>query len=545
LADGSAIGMTHSKIHDVLIIGSGAAGLGAALALPADYDVAIVSKGRLSQGATNRAQGGIATVLADDDSFDLHEEDTIVAGAGLCHRDTVRFVVERAPAVIEELERYGIQLTKEEVDGAQQYHLGREGGHSRRRIVHAADATGRAVQTCLQDELARRNNIAVYENRIAVDLITNGAGGEQRCIGVQTVGIDGAEPSPLFGRVVILATGGASKVYLHATNPEGATGDGIAMAWRAGCRVANMEFTQFHPTCLHHPGSTPFLITEAMRGEGARLVLPDGTRFMPSYHPLAELAPRDVVSRAIHHEMTVHGLDCVYLDIRHKPAEFVREHFPTIYAHCLTLGIDITRDRIPVVPAAHYTCGGIVTDLAAHTDIAGLYAIGECAFTGLHGANRMASNSLLECLVFAHAAAEHIVARLDRTKRFDLPASEQGSVGAFTEPALIQEWANTIRRLMWRYAGIVRTIEGLDQARRELEPLADAVERAMATSRPVPGLIELRNLACVADLIIRSALSRHESRGLHYILDYPEPAATPVDTVLGRPLEIGLDSATG
>jgi L-aspartate oxidase len=282
-----------------------------------------------------------------------------------------------------------------------------------------------------------------------------------------------------------------------------------------------------------------------MRGEGARLVLPDGTRFMTSYHPLAELAPRDVVSRAIHHEMTVHGLDCVYLDIRHKPAEFVREHFPTIYAHCLTLGIDITRDRIPVVPAAHYTCGGIVTDMAAHTDLAGLYAIGECAFTGLHGANRMASNSLLECLVFAHAAVEHIVVRFDRTKRFNLPVSEQGGVTTFTEPALIQEWADTIRRLMWRYAGIVRTIEGLDQARRELDPLADAVERAMATSQPAPGLIQLRNLACVADLIIRSALSRHESRGLHYILDYPEPAATPVDTVLGRPPEIGLGSATG
>jgi L-aspartate oxidase len=523
--------MTDSKIHDVLIIGSGAAGLGTALALPAGYDVAVVSKGRLSQGATNWAQGGIASVLADDDSFDLHEEDTIVAGAGLCHRDTVRFVVERAPAVIEQLERYGIALTKEEVDGAQQYHLGREGGHSRRRIVHAADATGRAVQTCLQEELARRSNIAVYENRVAIDLILS-EGSERRCIGVRTLDAAGSEPSALFGRVVVLATGGASKVYLHATNPEGATGDGIAMAWRAGCRVANMEFTQFHPTCLHHPGSTPFLITEAMRGESARLVLPDGTRFMGSYHPLAELAPRDVVARAIHHEMTVHGLDCVYLDIRHKPAAFVIEHFPTIHAHCLTLGIDITRDLIPVVPAAHYTCGGIMTDLAARTDITGLYAVGECAFTGLHGANRMASNSLLECLVFAQAAVDDIQARLDRKADVVMPAAGSPGVNAVAQPALIQEWALTVRRIMWRYAGIVRTMEGLNQARREIVALDEAVRRAVAASRLTPDLVELRNLVDIAMLVTRSALSRHESRGLHYILDYPQPIEPTSDTVL-------------
>lgn len=529
--------MTQLRIHDVLIVGSGAAGLGAALALPKNFDVAVVSKGRLAQGATNWAQGGIASVFADDDSFDLHEEDTIAAGAGLCHRDTVRFVVERAPSVIAQLETYGIALTKEESDGALHYHLAREGGHSRRRVVHAADATGRAVQTCLQRELARRANITIYENHLAVDLVmaadSTGDQNAPRCVGAWMLRHDGRELVPLLARTTILATGGASKVYLHATNPESATGDGIAMAWRAGCRVANMEFTQFHPTCLHNPGARTFLITEAMRGEGARLVLPDGNRFMNSYHPLAELAPRDVVSRAIHHEMTAQGLDCVYLDIRHKPAEFVREHFPTIYAHCLTLGIDITKDRIPVVPAAHYTCGGIVTDHAARTDIGGLYAVGECAFTGLHGANRMASNSLLECLVFGQAAAQDIATHFDRGRDASMPAPPPAGQDT-AEASLILEWTDTVQRLMWRFAGIVRTLDGLDQASRELAALAEAVEGAAATARLTPELVELRNLTAVADLIIRSALSRRESRGLHYILDYPEPngANTPHDTIL-------------
>lgn len=525
--------MTDPKIHDVLIIGSGAAGLGAALALPADYDVAVVSKGHLSQGATNWAQGGIASVLADDDSFDLHEKDTIVAGAGLCHRDTVRFVVERAPGVIAQLERYGIVLTKEEVNGALQYHLAREGGHSRRRVVHAADATGRAVQVCLQEELGRRSNITVYENRLAIDLIVAGEGAERRCLGVTVLDKSSGEIAPLRARMTILATGGASKVYRHATNPEGATGDGIAMGWRAGCRVANMEFTQFHPTCLHHPGTTPFLITEAMRGEGARLVLPDGTRFMTSYHPLAELAPRDVVSRAIHHEMAAQGIDCVYLDIRHKPADFIREHFPTIHQHLLTLGIDITRDRIPVVPAAHYTCGGIVTDHAARTDIADLYAVGECAFTGLHGANRMASNSLLECLVFAHAAAGSIATGFDRGRTEASLSSSQTAGQGTAESGLITKWTDAIRQLMWRYAGIMRSTEGLHQASQELAGLSETLSKALETARLTPELSELRNLVLVADLIIRSALARRESRGLHYIVDYPETdPAQAHDTVL-------------
>lgn len=527
--------MTESIIHDVLIIGSGAAGLGTALDLPADYDVAVVSKGQLAQGATNWAQGGIASALADDDSFDLHEEDTIAAGAGLCHHDTVRFVVERAPAVIAQLERYGIELTKEGAGAARHYHLSREGGHSRRRVVHAADATGREVQACLQNELTRRKNISVYENRLAVDLIMAEESGGRRCIGVTALDPRGGELTPFYGRVVVLATGGASKVYLHATNPESATGDGIAMAWRAGCRVANMEFTQFHPTCLHHPGTTPFLITEAMRGEGARLVLPDGRSFMASYHPLADLAPRDVVSRAIHQEMTARGIDCVFLDIRDKPADFIREHFPTIHAHCLTLGLDITRDLIPVVPAAHYTCGGIMTDLAARTDLAGLYAIGECSFTGLHGANRMASNSLLECLVFAQAAAENIQMRLDRTRPVSPQVMESRGIDVTANPGLIRDGADSIRCLMWRYAGIVRSIDGLTQAGRDLGPLVESIAQAASTTRLTPELIELRNLACVADLIIRSALSRHESRGAHYIVDYPAPAPTASDTVLSPP----------
>ena len=528
--------MTESKLHDVLIIGSGAAGLGTALALPSGYDVAVVSKGRLAQGATNWAQGGIASALADDDTFDLHEEDTITAGAGLCHHDAVRFVVEHAPGVIAQLERYGIELTKEGAEGARHYHLSREGGHSRRRVVHAADATGQAVQTCLQNELTRRKNISVYENRIAVDLIITDESADRRCIGVTALDPHSGELTPLYGRIVVLATGGASKVYLHATNPEGATGDGIAMAWRAGCRIANMEFTQFHPTCLYHPGAAPFLITEAMRGEGAHLVLPDGNRFMASYHPLAELAPRDVVSRAIHHEMAAHGLDCVFLDIRHKPAAFIHEHFPTIYAHCLTLGLDITREPIPVVPAAHYTCGGIMTDLAARSDLAGLYAVGECSFTGLHGANRLASNSLLECLVFAQAAAADIQTHLDRTRPVNPPASVSRGIAAIADPALIRDGTGRLRRLMWRYAGIVRTIDGLTQAGQELAGLADGIERAASTTRLSAEWIELRNLLCVADLIVRSALSRHESRGIHFLVDYPESvAALASDTVLSPP----------
>ena len=526
--------------YDVLIIGSGAGGLGAALALPRHLSVAVVSKGTLAQGATNWAQGGIASVLGADDSFDLHVEDTLVAGAGLCHADAVRFVVERAPAVIDRLADYGIALTEdsEALPNGRHYHLTREGGHSRRRIVHAADATGRAVQLCLQQELVRRENITALENQLAVDLIIDRhAAGGPRCVGAWLLDRATGQVTPALARSVILATGGASKVYLHATNPEGATGDGIAMAWRAGCRVANMEFVQFHPTCLYRPGDKPFLITEAMRGEGAQLKVPGSdTRFMVGQHPLAELAPRDIVARAIHHQMSERGLTHVDLDISHKPASFIEEHFPTIAAHCRDIGLDITRDPIPVVPAAHYTCGGIVTDLDARTDLAGLYAVGECAFSGLHGANRMASNSLLECLVFAAAAAEDIARRFDAAFVPLVPAFDAPPGGNAISPseAEVASWTEAVRKLMWRDAGIVRSVEGMTAAQLELAPLAQAARRAMLASRPRPDVIEAANIAAIAEMVLRSALLRRESRGGHYVVDFPalDTVNPPADTVI-------------
>ena len=528
--------------YDVLIIGSGAGGLGAALALPPHLSVAVVSKGRLAQGATNGAQGGIASVLGADDSFDLHVEDTLVAGAGLCHADAVRFVVERAPAVIERLAAYGIELTEDTaaLPNGLHYHLTREGGHSRRRIVHAADATGRAVQLCLQEELARRQNITALENTIAIDLIVDRhAVGGPRCVGAWLLDKETGRVVPALARSVVLATGGASKVYLHATNPEGATGDGITMAWRAGCRVANMEFVQFHPTCLYMPGDKPFLITEAMRGEGAQLKLPGTqTRFMVGQHPLAELAPRDIVARAIHHEMTTRGLTHVDLDISHQPAVFIEEHFPTIAAHCRAIGIDITKQPIPVVPAAHYTCGGIVTDLDARSDLAGLYAVGECAFSGLHGANRMASNSLLECLVFADAAASDIVQRFDAAFVPLVPAFDAPPVGNAASPSgeTVAGWADAIRSLMWREAGIVRTVDGMQAAQLELAPITLAARVATLGSRPRADLIEAGNLAAIAEMVLRSALLRRESRGGHYVVDFPalDVSAPPADTVISR-----------
>jgi len=526
--------------YDVLIIGSGAGGLGAALALPSHLSVAVVSKGCLAQGATNWAQGGIASVLGADDSFDLHIEDTLVAGAGLCHADAVRFVVERAPAVIERLGRYGIQLTEGDgtLPGGWHYHLTREGGHSRRRIVHAADSTGRAVQLCLQQELARRDNIVAIENSLAIDLIVDRhAVGGPRCVGAWLLDSTTGRAAPVLARSVILATGGASSVYLHATNPDGATGDGIAMAWRVGCRVANMEFVQFHPTCLYRPGDKPFLITEAMRGEGAQLKTPDtGERFMVDRHPLAELAPRDIVARAIHHEMASRGLTHVDLDISHQPAAFIEEHFPTIAAHCRSIGIDIARRPIPVVPAAHYTCGGIVTDLDARSDLAGLYAVGECAFSGLHGANRMASNSLLECLVFADAAAADIARRFDPAFVPLVPAFDAPPGGNAAPPPIedVADWIGAIRCLMWDAAGIVRSVEGMTAAQLVLAPFAQNARVAMLASRPRADVIEAGNLAAIAEMVLRSALLRRESRGGHYVVDYPalDSSRPPADTVI-------------
>ncbi|MEE8515629.1 MAG: L-aspartate oxidase [Alphaproteobacteria bacterium] len=518
---------TEDFSHDIIILGGGAAGLGAALEMPHEARIAVFSKRRLDQGATNWAQGGIATVLGNSDSFESHIQDTIKAGAGLCDPEIVRHVVESGPKVIGKLESYGIRLTHE--DGAGPLHLNREAGHSHRRIVHAADATGRAVQACLEDQLSARGNADIFEDHMAIDLVVrpDGPGGGRRCVGVYALDRNRGRIDLFRARVVVLATGGASKAYLYTSNPPGATGDGIAMAWRAGCRIANMEFTQFHPTCLYHPKAGSFLITEAVRGEGGRLLLPDGSRFMDRFDPQAELAPRDIVARAIDYEMKRHGIDNVYLDISHKPADFIRSHFPTIHRRCLELGLDITTEPLPVVPAAHYTCGGIITDKRARTDIEGLYAIGECAFTGLHGANRLASNSLLECLVFAQAAGGDISATLDAIPTPDAPpAWDESWVREPDEEIVVSHNWDELRRFMWDYVGIVRTGKRLERAKHRIDLLMREIQDYYANFQVTADLLELRNLAVVADLIIRSAQKRSESRGLHYTLDHPGPDVT-------------------
>ncbi|ROR32121.1 L-aspartate oxidase [Inmirania thermothiophila] len=523
---------------DVLIIGSGAAGLSLALRLGTRLRVTVVAKGPVTEGSTYYAQGGIAAVLADDDSVEAHIADTLEAGAGLCREETVRFVVERGPECIRWLIEQGVVFTPARgEDGAGGYHLTREGGHSRRRIIHAADATGRAVQTTLVDRVRARRNVRILEHHMAVDLITARRLGlaEDRCLGAYVLDLQRQRVEAIPARFVVLATGGASKAYLYTTNPDTSTGDGIAMAWRAGCRVANLEFNQFHPTCLYHPEARNFLISEAVRGEGGRLLLPDGTRFMEEFDPRGELAPRDIVARAIDHEMKRLGIECVYLDISHRPPEFVREHFPTIYRRCLEYGFDITREAIPVVPAAHYTCGGVVTDLAARTDLPGLYAVGEVACTGLHGANRMASNSLLECLVFGAAAAEDILARADEVPPPPpLPPWDESRVTDSDEEVVVAHNWDELRRFMWDYVGIVRTDKRLQRARNRAQLLRSEIQEYYGNFRVTGDLLELRNLAQVAELIIRCAQARKESRGLHYTLDYPRPddSRPPRDTVL-------------
>ncbi|WP_051079896.1 L-aspartate oxidase [Thioalkalivibrio thiocyanodenitrificans] len=513
--------------HDVLIIGSGAAGLGLALRLASHRRVAVLSKGPITEGNTFYAQGGVSAVLDDQDSLDAHVQDTLSAGAGLCVEEVVRHTVEQGPESIRWLTELGVPFTRETLaDGRTQLHLTREGGHSHRRVVHAADATGKAIEDTLVGQARRSDNIDLFEQHIAVDLITTGKlgmPGPNRCVGAYV--LDRANGVEIFqAPCVVLATGGASKVYLYSSNPDGATGDGIAMAWRAGCRVANMEFMQFHPTCLYHPKAKSFLISEAVRGEGGKLLLPDGTPFMHRFDPRGELAPRDIVARAIDHEMKRLGAEYVYLDITHKPAEFIRGHFPTIHEHCLSFGFDMTREPLPVVPAAHYTCGGIATDLRARTDLDGLYAIGETAYTGLHGANRMASNSLLECLVFARAAGEDILARgpLDNGTLVIPPWDESRVTDSDEEVVVSHNW-DELRRFMWDYVGIVRTTKRLERARHRVDLLMTEIHEYYSNFRVTNDLLELRNLALVADIIIRCALSRQESRGLHYTLDYPEP----------------------
>ena len=523
---------------DVLIIGGGAAGLSLALRLADTARVVTLAKGELHEGSTYYAQGGISAVLDAGDSIESHVQDTLIAGADLCHTDTVRFTVEHARAAIEWLSAQGTPFTRESnAEGGAEYHLHREGGHSHRRIVHAADATGRAIQTTLEQRARQHPNITLNEQCSAIDLITGrklGLGGN-RCLGAYVLNRHTGQVEVCAARFVVLATGGASRVYLYSSNPDGSTGDGIAMAWRAGCRVANMEFIQFHPTCLYHPQAKNFLISEAVRGEGGALLLPDSSRFMQHFDPRLELAPRDIVARAIDHEMKRLGAECVYLDISHKPADFVRSHFPNIYAKCLEYGFDMTQQPIPVVPAAHYTCGGVMTDRAARTDLEGLYAIGEVAFTGLHGANRMASNSLLECLVFAAAAADDIRSRLEHAPEPpSLPDWDESRVTDSDEEVVVSHnWAE-LRQFMWDYVGIVRTDKRLQRAQHRVDLLLREIDEYYGNFRIGGNLIELRNLAQVADLIIRCALARRESRGLHYTLDYPKAnESTPGrDTVL-------------
>ncbi len=521
--------------YDVLILGSGLAGFSSALKLADTRKVAIITKKSLMEGASSSAQGGIAAVLAADDSTDSHYQDTLTAGAGLCDPATTRYVVEHAKQAVDWLIAQGVPFTRDP-DNGMVYHLTREGGHSQRRIIHTADATGLAVQETLAARVKAHPNITLFEHHIAIDLITGRKLGrtDNRCHGAYVLDVEGGEIHTFSARNTILATGGAGKVYLYTTNPDTATGDGIAMGWRAGCRVENMEFIQFHPTCLYHPHAKTFLISEAVRGEGGILKLPDGTRFMPQHDERAELAPRDIVARAIDFEMKKHGLDCVYLDISHKPESFIREHFPTIYARCLELGINIAREPIPVVPAAHYTCGGIITDLRGRTDLANLYAVGETACTGLHGANRLASNSLLECLVFAEAAARDILSR-EAPVEVSLPQWDESKVTDADEQIVISHnWAE-LRRFMWDYVGIVRTTKRLQRAQHRIRLLHEEINEYYANFHVTSDLLELRNLVLSADLIVQSALARHESRGLHYSKDYPQTLPQAEPTLLAPP----------
>ena len=525
---------------DVAIVGSGLAGLSVALHLADRRKVVVISKRSLRDGASDWAQGGIAAVLDAADSHEQHVTDTLVAGAGLCDESATRFIISHGREAIEWLVAQGVPFTRDE-QAALGLHLTREGGHSQRRIIHAADATGHAVQVTLEQRVREHPNITLLEHHYAIDLITSDKlglpNGADRCLGLYVQDVQNGEVLTISAPQTVLATGGAGKVYLYTTNPDTATGDGIAMAWRAGCRVSNIDFIQFHPTCLYHPYAKSFLITEAVRGEGGVLKLPAsagaaaGQRFMPAHDARAELAPRDVVARAIDFEMKKRGLDYVDLDISHQPPEFLKEHFPTIYARCLELGIDITQQPIPIVPATHYTCGGIVTDLSGRTDLHGLYAVGETACTGLHGANRLASNSLLECVVLGRAAAMDIE-KQTVTQHAVLPAWDESRVTDADEEVVITQNWDELRRFMWNFVGIVRTTKRLERAQHRIALLKEEIDEYYANFRITRDLLELRNLVEVASLIVGSALSRRESRGLHYSLDYPETLPKALPTVL-------------
>jgi L-aspartate oxidase len=519
----------------IVVVGAGLAGLTVALHVADRFPVTLLAKRGFDEAATAWAQGGIVGVLGADDSFELHIRDTQVAGAGLVDERAARFIAEQSAAAIKWLVAEGVAFTTDPA-GPLGLHLTREGGHAVRRIAHAADATGQAIHDALLERVRRHPNITMRERWMAVDLVTSRHLRRQepsQCYGIYALDLDHGRVETLPATAVVLATGGVGKVYRYTTNPETSTGDGIAIAWRAGCRIANMEFIQFHPTCLYHPQVRNFLITEALRGEGAWLTLSDGTRFMAEHDPRMELAPRDIVARAIDFEMKKHGLDHVWLDARHLGEPFLVEHFPTIHARCLQLGIDIAREPIPVVPAAHYTCGGIVTDLDGRTDLAGLYAVGEASYTGLHGANRLASNSLLECVVIGRSAAARIEADGSSVSPA-LPPWDESRVEDADEQVVISHNWDELRLTMWNYVGIVRTTKRLERAMRRINLLRGEIDEYYARFRVTRDLLELRNLVDCAELVVRSALSRHESRGLHYSRDYPATYPATLPTVLFR-----------
>jgi len=531
-----------TTIHNqVLVVGAGLAGLSLALRLArAGTHVTVLAKKGLTEGSSLYAQGGIAAALSKRDSFESHIHDTLEAGAGLCKKEVVEFIVRHGPENIQWLIDQGVEFSRfaDETD-PNAYHLNREGGHSHRRVIHSQDTTGRAVETTLEGQARQSPRIRVLENHIAVDIINSRRPGIEppaRCLGIYALDLASGRVNTLSADFVVLATGGASKAYLYTSNPDTSTGDGMAMAWRSGCRIADMEFVQFHPTCLFHPKAKTLLISEAVRGEGGKLSLPDGSEFMTAHDPRAELAPRDIVARAIDHEMKRHGVEHVNLDISHKPAAFIEEHFPNLNRLCRRYGYDMTTGPVPVVPAAHYTCGGIVTDLHGRTDLPGLYAIGECAWTGLHGANRLASNSLLECLVLAQSAGGDIRARIQKQDppRVDVAPWDESLVTDPDEQIVVSHNWDELRRFMWDYVGIVRTTKRLQRARHRISVLKEEIRDYYSNFRISNDLVELRNLLAVAELTVSCALQRRESRGLHHTLDYPDTndAGYARDTVL-------------